>query len=116
MQENMLQKDAVEVIKSGNYGNLGLSMNHQPYLRFIKYTWDTNLGCINIVMDVNKKGIINKIISSNEKVAFLINKCNRCYYESVLIQGKVCIIKSDNKSRETIVIIPDLIEGHRFFY
>ena len=116
MQENMLQKEAVEVIKTSTYGNLGLAMNHQPYMRFIKYKWDINMGCINIIMDVNKKGVINKIISCNEKVAFLINKCYRCYYETVLIEGKVCILKDDNKNKETIVIVPEMIEGHRLFY
>lgn len=116
VDNKMLQKDAVKVIQNSSYGNLGLSMNHQPYIEYLKYQWDDNMGCLNILFDIKKKGIIAKIIDCNEKVAFLVNKCYQCYYETVLIKGKICIIESDNKDIEKVVLIPEFIEGYQHNY
>lgn len=112
----MLQKDAVKVIQGSKYGNLGLSRNHQPYIEYIKYDWDDNMGCINLLFDVNKKGLIARIVECNEKAALLVNKCYQCYYETVLMKGKVCILESDNKDLERLVFIPEFIQGYQYKY
>lgn len=116
MQNKLFQKDAVKVVQNSCYGNLGLSMNHQPYIEFINYQWDDNMGCINLLFDINKKSLIAKIINSNENAAFLVNKCYQCYYETVLMRGKICILESDNKNSEKIIFIPEFINGYKYNY
>lgn len=111
------ERESLNIIKRNNYGNLCLSYKHQPYAKFIKYNWDIASGCVQIILSISAKSSIYKIINCNEKFAFLINECNYRTYNSVLLQGYVCIIDSDgdNKNIE-IVLIPESIIGNSYNY
>ena len=112
----LLQRESLDIIERNKFGNLCLSLNHQPYAKYIKYNWDIDNGCVEIIINISEKDIIYKIINCNEKVAFLINECNCNCYNTILIQGKVCIIESNEKGKIELVIISEFINGNSYKY
>jgi nitroimidazol reductase NimA-like FMN-containing flavoprotein (pyridoxamine 5'-phosphate oxidase superfamily) len=114
----LLQKEALNIIKNNHLGNLSLSYNHQPYIRFTNYSWDENLNQFGIIIKINKNDCLYKIINHNSLCAFLVNSCYCNYYNSVLITGKICILdtKDTGKNKVNLVIIPENIEGYSLNY
>jgi nitroimidazol reductase NimA-like FMN-containing flavoprotein (pyridoxamine 5'-phosphate oxidase superfamily) len=114
----LLQKEALNIIKNNHLGNLSLSYNHQPYIRFINYNWDEDLNQFGIIIKINKNDNLFKLINNNSLCAFLVNNCYCNYYNSVLITGKIYILDNKDIEKNTInlVIIPESIEGYSLNY
>src|SRR5574344_478313 len=119
MQEKKLyQKEMIEIIKNNNYGNLCLSKSHQPYAKYMAYNWDMCNGTLEILLDTHKNSMVGKIINCNDKCAFLINCCFCNGYDSILITGKVYILEDNSTDKDSLnlIIVPDSINGKRYYY
>lgn len=101
--KRLLQRESINIIKCCCNAFLGLSLNHQPYVEMIKYDYDCDNYCLQIIFNVNDKSEINRIIKSNSKA--FIYLINGSYV--INIKGKIYYSNEKNK----LIFVCEDIDG-----